>query len=53
MTWNNNQIPSINNQIMTKIPMTEIRAETVKCGFDHQIFGHWNLFGIWDLEFGI
>jgi hypothetical protein len=64
MTGSNNQSPSADNQIMTKIPMSEIliplhylsplRGE--EKGEEHFLiwrFGHWNLFGIWNLDIGI
>jgi hypothetical protein len=59
----NNQAPSTNNQIMTKIPMTEIFPSSDPSplgreGEGEGRLGHWKLeieicleFGIWLLEF--
>jgi hypothetical protein len=53
MIGSNNQFPSANNQIMTKIPMTKIQNGSAKCILGDWTFGHWNLFGIWNLDIGI
>jgi hypothetical protein len=51
----NHQIPSTNNQRMFEFPMTEILKiiRMIKMSFGHLNFGHWNLFGAWDLVIGI
>jgi hypothetical protein len=48
----NDQIPSTNHQIMTKIPMTEI-IRLINFCFDYLDIGNWNLFGAWNLVIGI
>ena len=48
------QIPSTNNQIITKIPMTEIlNKKQEKRSFGYWILNNWDLFGVWNLVFGI
>jgi hypothetical protein len=55
------QIPSTNNQTMTKISMTKIQKfqnllvthQLKPCAAGSLEFGDWILFGIWDLVIGI
>ncbi|MBM4324046.1 MAG: hypothetical protein FJ115_10845 [Deltaproteobacteria bacterium] len=54
----NNQTPSTNNQIMTKISINEIAPHPFPLPSGERIkvrgsFGHWILFGAWDLGIGI
>jgi hypothetical protein len=50
----NNQIPNTNNQIMIKSSITKIvKAIPINISLGHLDISNWNLFGIWDLEFGI
>lgn len=53
MIAGNNQISRTNNQIMTKITMAKIQNGCGKFIFGYWTFGHWNLFGIWNLDIGI
>jgi hypothetical protein len=46
----NNQVPSDNTQVMTKIAMVESFKRIL--GLVVWILGHWNLFGICYLDFG-
>jgi len=51
--YDNNHIPGTNNQIITRVPMTQI-LKTDRCAPSSlRIFGHWELFGVWDLVIGI
>jgi hypothetical protein len=49
----NNQIPSTNHQIMTKLPITKFIRRTEKDVLVIWTLGNWNLFGYWDLVIGI
>jgi hypothetical protein len=51
----NYQIPSTNNQIMFQISMSRNSKNNnkIKMSLGHSNFGHWNLFGAWNLVIGI
>jgi hypothetical protein len=50
-----NQTPSTHHQIMTNISMTEIPKSLNNDSGILEIWtlGHWDLFGVWNLDIGI